>query len=89
MSDRHLQWLMMMTGPCAAAEKSVSNDSDVKNVPKPGKDRIWVMRLVWLSNSFRCFTTVWLNGSISSLLLTSPLLGQKIWDSDVVSASRS
>ncbi len=40
MSERHLEWLMMMTGPHAAAERSVLKEGGVRKSPKPGKLRI-------------------------------------------------
>jgi len=40
MSERHLGWLMMMTGPCEAAERSASKEGGVKKSLKPGKLRI-------------------------------------------------
>ena len=36
MSEHHLEWLINMTGPPAAAERRVLNEGGIKKVSKPG-----------------------------------------------------
>jgi hypothetical protein len=38
-AERHSLWLMMMTGPCDAAERKLSNEGAIKKFCRPGKDR--------------------------------------------------
>jgi len=45
MSEGHLPRLMMMTGPRAPTECSVSNEDVFKTVSKPGGARICIMTL--------------------------------------------
>ena len=37
MSDRQIEWFIMITGPDEAADLSVLNGRDVKKLSKPGK----------------------------------------------------
>src|SRR6266702_3668660 len=40
MSERHSDWLMIMTGPCAAAELRASNNNGFRKFSKPGTN--WI-----------------------------------------------
>lgn len=37
MSECHLEWCIIMTGPDLVAERSVLNDGDLEKLLKPGK----------------------------------------------------
>ena len=36
MSECHMEWVLVMTGPGEAAEQSASDDGDVRKLLKPG-----------------------------------------------------
>ena len=64
MSERRSGWLMMMTGPHAAAERRASNDGAIKKFSNPGRFRIRMITMFRSSNSFRCFIKTRPNGSM-------------------------
>src|SRR6266571_8817271 len=90
MSERQLEWLMIMTGPDEAAERSVSNDGDVRKLSKPGKARIWEMSLLRSFKSLRCFSRRRPKGS-AAMRSSAPTLSKFNWRLgvlDLVSSSR-
>jgi len=90
MSERHLEWLIMTTGPCAAAERRVSNVGVSEKPSKPGKVCIFEITSLRFSKSSRCRTTARPNLSIpvpaSGLSLSSITVLGEI---EVVSVSSS